>query len=94
MVTYRYRCERDGGFDVRLPIGTAEPSARCPVCDGASVRVFTAPALSLGSRSLIAAIDETQKSRDEPAVVAAPPARRRRASAQVPNPALRHLPRP
>ncbi|MFF4598702.1 FmdB family zinc ribbon protein [Amycolatopsis sp. NPDC001319] len=96
MATYQYRCARDGVFEVRLPMGTAAPRSSCPVCGGEAARNYCAPMLSLARRELVTAIDHTEKTRDEPAVVSAvPPARgRSRGPVPTPNPALRRLPRP
>ncbi|MEV4599086.1 FmdB family zinc ribbon protein [Amycolatopsis sp. NPDC049253] len=96
MATYQYRCDRDGVFEVRLPMGTALPSSQCPVCGGEAARIYSAPMLSLTPRELVTAIDRTEKTRDEPAVVSAiPPARgRSRGPTPASNPALQHLPRP
>ena len=96
MAKYQYRCVLDGVFDVSRPIGTAESRAPCPVCNSEAVRVFSAPMLSLASGPLVAAIDNTEKTRDEPEVVSALPphrARTRRPAAAL-NPALQRLPRP
>lgn len=95
MATYQYRCSTHGLFDVGLPMGTATPRRACPHCDAAAPRVYAAPLLSLAPRELVAAIDRTERTRDEPDVVAAPagPSRRRVPTAP-PNPALRRLPRP
>jgi putative FmdB family regulatory protein len=95
MATYRYRCVQDGDFDVSRPIGTAPPTSKCPVCNDEAVRVFRAPMLSVGPRAVVAAIDRTEKSRDEPEVVSSVPpraGRTRRPVAQ--NPAWQRLPRP
>ncbi|MEV0073251.1 MULTISPECIES: FmdB family zinc ribbon protein [unclassified Amycolatopsis] len=96
MATYQYRCARDGVFEVRLPMGTASPSSQCPACGGEAARNYCAPMLSLAPRELVTAIDRTEKTRDEPAVVSAvPPVRgRTRGPAPTSNPALRRLPRP
>ncbi|MGW4486987.1 FmdB family zinc ribbon protein [Amycolatopsis sp. NPDC004368] len=96
MATYQYRCARDGVFEVRLPMGTAPPGSQCPVCGDDAARSYSAPLLSLAPRELVTAIDQTEKTRDEPAVVSAvPPARgRSRGPVTTPNPALRRLPRP
>lgn len=96
MATYEYRCIQDGVFELRQPMGTAEPKRRCPTCDGDAMRVFSAPRLSVGSRELVAAIDRTEKTRDEPEVVSALPPRRAgtRRPMAARNPALRRLPRP
>jgi putative FmdB family regulatory protein len=96
MATYRYRCVHDGAFDVCRPIGTAEPQSRCPICNRDAARVYSAPMVSLASPALMAAIDRTEKTRDEPDVVSSlPPRRGRTPSPKVAlNPALQRLPRP
>jgi hypothetical protein len=96
MATYGYRCVQDGDFDVSRPLGTAPTKSVCPVCNNEAARVFRAPMLSLAPRALRAAIDRTEKSRDEPDVVPALPPRsvRSQNSPARQNPAWRHLPRP
>ena len=68
-----YRCVLDGVVDVSQPMGTAGSQRPCPVCNSEAVRVFLAPMLSLAPRALVAAIDGTEKTRDEPDVVSALP---------------------
>lgn len=96
MVQYRYRCVADGIFDLSRPMGSAGPRARCPVCDTEAVRVFSAPMLSMAPGALVAAIDSTEKTCDEPEVVSALPSQRirTRTQARASNPALQRLPRP
>ncbi len=96
MAIYQYRCALDGVFDVSRPMGTAGSQWPCPVCNSVAVRVFSAPMLSLASRRIVAAIDATEKTRDEPEVVSALPPRRARTRrpAAAMNPALQRLPRP
>jgi putative FmdB family regulatory protein len=43
MATYDYRCERDGVFELTLPIGTAPTDAPCPECGEEAPRIFSAP---------------------------------------------------
>jgi hypothetical protein len=96
MAMYRYRCVVDGIFDVSRPMGMAGSGAPCPVCNSEAVRVFSAPMLLLAPRAIVAAIDNSEKTRDEPTVVSALPPRRactRRPAAAL-NPALQRLPRP
>ena len=96
MATYQYRCVQDGVFDVSRPIGTATPTSQCPVCKNEAVRIFRAPMLSLAPRALVAAIDRTEKTSDEPEMVSAVPPRavRTRNPTATQNPALQRLPRP
>jgi putative FmdB family regulatory protein len=96
MATYQYRCVQHGDFDVSRPIGTAAPKSQCPVCDTEAARVFRAPMLSFAPRALVAEIDRTEKTSDEPEVVSALPPRagRRRNPIATQNPAWQRLPRP
>ena len=94
MVVYAYACRGDGGFDVRRPMGSAEPSLPCPACGEAAPRVFGAPALARTPLGVAAALARGEHSADAPDVVSAPPAPvrpRRRAPA---DPRLSRLPRP
>ncbi|MCU0307434.1 MAG: zinc ribbon domain-containing protein [Thermoleophilia bacterium] len=43
MARYDYRCERDGVFEVIMPLGTQPSSAPCPECGEGSARIFAAP---------------------------------------------------
>ena len=94
MVLYVYRCDDHGLTEHSLPIGTAGRTARCPACDSPSVRVFTAPRLSLGDATRRALIDRTERTRDEPEVVSSPGPRQIRTAPVATNPALLRLPRP
>ena len=90
-----YRCPEHGPTETTCPMGAAAAAVPCPVCGGPAARVFTAPRLSLGSPARRALLDRTERTRDRPDVVAAPPPRpggSRRAD--VGNPALSRLPRP
>jgi hypothetical protein len=93
MVVYAYRCVEHGVTEVSRAIGTATAVVPCPACDRAAARIYTARRLSLGSSVRRALIDSTERTRDEPAVVSAPPPRRGPAVVARP-PALRRLPRP
>jgi hypothetical protein len=97
VATFPYRCPDDGPFDVVRPIGTATATSSCPRCGADAVRIWTAPRLSLAQPAAMAALDRAERSRFEPDVVTAPPARplgRRPAPAGTANPALQRLPRP
>lgn len=91
MATYAYRCQDCGEFEVRLPIGTAEAVRDCPVCRGASRRLFSAPHLTRLSPAMSAALTREEKSREAPEVVTSALPRRRQSP---PHPALSRLPRP
>ena len=43
MAAYDYRCERDGVFELTLPLGTAPSEASCPECGEDAPRIFSAP---------------------------------------------------
>jgi hypothetical protein len=96
MATYAYRCAQDGDFDISRQLGMAPTKSACPVCNNEAARVFRAPMLALAPRALVTAIDRTEKSRDEPDVVSAPPPRSVRAQnpTATQNPAWQRLPRP
>jgi putative FmdB family regulatory protein len=96
MTLYEYRCEEDGDFDVMRPMGTAPESLPCPVCDGASRRVFSRPSQFTTPRALVAAVDHAEKSRHEPDVVTSLPRRpvHRRTPVAPLTPKLARLPRP
>ena len=96
MAIYEYRCERDGAFDVTLPIGSAPASIACPVCASESGRVFSTPMLSLAPRALVAALDHEEKTRTDPDVVTSlPPRPKHERTPVLPlTPTLRRLPRP
>lgn len=96
MVPYEFRCERHGLQEVRQPMGQTLDAMPCPVCNDRAVRVFSAPMVSLAPRAVVAAIDRTEKTRDEPDVVTVLPRRdpSRRTPIVPSNPVLRRLPRP
>jgi hypothetical protein len=77
-------------------MGHAADKMPCPVCDGEAVRVFSAPIVSRAPRGLVAAIDCTEKTRDEPDVVSSLPRPHpsKRTPMAPPNPAFQRLPRP
>jgi putative FmdB family regulatory protein len=93
VATYEYRCPRDGGFDVKFPLGAATPRVACSACGSEAVRVFSAPLLTRTPRPLTAAIDKAERSAETPDVVSRIPARPPAGRVPV-NPALARLPRP
>ena len=76
-------------------MGTAPAVVACPVCGAEARRVFTAPRLARGSPVRRALIERTERSSEQPDLVAAPPPGPpgRRADLAA-NPALSRLPRP
>lgn len=94
MAVYAYRCTDHGAMEASFPIGTAGGTTPCLTCGAPAARVFTAPRLSLGSSARRRLIDRTERSRDEPDVVSAPPSRPGRDLPRPQNPALSRLPRP
>ncbi|WP_432572966.1 zinc ribbon domain-containing protein [Kineococcus sp. SYSU DK005] len=94
MAQYQYRCPQDGLLEVDRPMGTAPAEMTCPDCAGPAKRSFTGPMVSFASRARVRAIEGTESSRDEPRVVAAPPAPARPRRTAPADPALRRLPRP
>ena len=96
MAIYEYRCERDGAFEVSLPIGTAPTSVACPRCASESDRVFSSPMVSFAPRALVAALDHEEQTRTEPDLVTSlPRAPAHQRTPAVPlTPKLSRLPRP
>jgi putative FmdB family regulatory protein len=94
MAVYVYRCAEHGATEASRPIGTAAAAIPCPACGSPAARIFTAPRLSLGSSARRALIDRTERTRDEPDIVSAPPPRRSGGAAVGRDPRLRRLPRP
>ncbi len=94
MAVYDYRCTVHGVTEASFPIGSAGGVTPCPTCGAPAARVFTVPRLSLWSSSRRQLIDRTERTRDEPEVVSAPPPRAGRGRPRPQNPALSRLPRP
>jgi hypothetical protein len=94
MATFLYRCPADGIVELRRPVGTAPSQVSCPTCAGDAHRVYTPPLVTGGSRSAMALIDRTERTRDEPEVVTSLPARGRAQRQTGLNPAWQRLPRP
>lgn len=97
MAVYEYRCEKDGLFDLILPLGTATETATCSLCGGQAARVVSLPMVRRASRNnLHAAMDRADKSRYEPEVVTSLPATGalKRTTVVQMTPALARLPRP
>jgi hypothetical protein len=96
IAVYLYRCPSHGTTETRCAMGAAPAALSCPVCGAASARVFTAPRLSFGDPVRRAVIERTERSRDQPDVVSAPPPGpgARRQADVLRNPALSRLPPP
>ena len=96
MAIYEYRCERDGSFEVTMPIGTAPASIACPDCADEAERVFSSPMVSFAPRELVAALDHEEKTKTDPDVVTSIPRRpKHERTPMAPlTPALQKLPRP
>ena len=96
MAIYEYRCERDGPFEVTLPIGTAPASIACPSCANEAERVFSSPMVSFAPRELVAALDHEEKTKTDPDVVTSIPRRptHERTPTAPLTPTLQKLPRP
>jgi putative FmdB family regulatory protein len=93
---YEYRCDRDGFFEVTLPIGTAPASIACPQCANEADRVFSSPMVSLAPRELVAALDHAEKTKTDPDIVTSLPRRpKHERTPMAPlTPTLKKLPRP
>jgi putative FmdB family regulatory protein len=96
MPIYEYRCDGDGAFEITRRLGTALESATCSACGSQAKRVFSAAMIQNGSRApFFAAMEQAEKSRNEPTVVAALPASAKQPTRVLPlTPSLRRLPRP
>jgi putative FmdB family regulatory protein len=94
---YEYRCERDGSFEVTLPIGTAPASIACPECADEADRVFSTPMVaSFAPRELFAALEHEEKTKTDPDVVTSIPRlpKHQRTPVAPLTPTLKKLPRP
>jgi putative FmdB family regulatory protein len=96
IAVYLYRCPSHGTTETRCAMGAAPAAVPCPACGAAAARVFTAPRLSFGDPVRRAVVERTERSRDHPDVVTAPPPvpGARRQADVLRNPALSRLPRP
>lgn len=94
MALYRYRCGTHGPLDVSRPIGTAATLETCPVCREPSPRVFTSPMIGRTPRGVTSAMDQAEKSADQPDVVRSVPGGAGPVSRVAGNPAWASLPRP
>ena len=73
MASYLYRCGACGPWELHRPIGTAEPTSRCPACGGPGRRQYTPPLLSRTPAAVAAARGQEEASADAPAVTTAVP---------------------
>lgn len=94
MTTYSYSCQDCGGFDVRVPMGTATERAECPTCSGPARRVWTAPMQPRTSAGVAALHSMEERSRHEPPVVDRIAGTPRRRQPVTRNPLHAKLPRP
>ena len=94
MAIFVYRCPADGILEMNWPVGTAPRQVTCPACARDASRVYTAPLVSRGSRSAVALIDRTERTRYEPEVVTGPPPVGRPNRRAALNPAWQRLPGP
>ncbi|MFC4113171.1 FmdB family zinc ribbon protein [Nonomuraea zeae] len=93
MATYAYRCADCGPFEVRRPIGTAEPAEPCAGCGEPAPRLFTPPLLGRTPAAMARALGAQEAAAHEPQVVReVPPARR--PPGPAPDPRRAGLPRP
>jgi putative FmdB family regulatory protein len=94
VATYEYRCGDCGGFEQRMPMGSAMESLACPKCGRDAKRIFSVPMTYRTPRRLARMLAREEASRDYPEVVDRLPARRRPRRSTPPNPALARLPKP
>ncbi|MGY1708672.1 FmdB family zinc ribbon protein [Geodermatophilus sp. SYSU D00758] len=92
MAGYLYRCTGCGPWEVRRPIGTAEPVSDCPACGAPGRRVYTTPLLSRTAAPVAAARLREEASRDAPEITTAVPPRASRPTPR--DPRWSALPRP
>jgi putative FmdB family regulatory protein len=71
MPLYEYECAEDGVFEAQRPLGEFAAPATCPVCDGWSQRILSAPRLTAMPRAAVVARDRNERSAHEPSVVSA-----------------------
>lgn len=75
MAIYEFTCDEHGGIELETVIGTAPPALPCPDCGGRARRVFSAPMLGRLPRAMTTALENAERSGDEPDVVTSPPPR-------------------
>jgi putative FmdB family regulatory protein len=73
VVSYVYACETCGPWEIRRPIGTAQPVSSCPECGAPGRRRYTAPLLAHTPGPVTAARLREEASGSEPAVTTAVP---------------------
>ena len=78
MAGYQYRCAQCGPWDVRVPIGTAEPTSPCPTCGSPGRRDYPPPLLGRTSPAAGAPRQRQEASADAPSVTSSVPAAARR----------------
>lgn len=93
MAAYEYLCDHDGVFEVHFPIGKALSSVPCPYCDENARRKISVPMISRVSRSMDAAIEKAESTRERPGVVNSPPPKPNKEPRISRNPKHRNLPR-
>src|SRR5699024_5046823 len=96
MAVYEFRCPEHGSFEIEAAIGAAPSTPSCSVCGGQARRVFSAPMLGRVGAAVQRAVDNAERSSEEPDVVTSLPAGGQR-SAQpqyTRDPKHRRLPKP
>lgn len=68
MPLYEYKCERHGSFETMLSIAERGKAVCCPVCDGLSQKVFSAPTLRNMAPTMMKAHERNERSRQAPHV--------------------------
>ncbi|GAA2205475.1 hypothetical protein GCM10009850_009330 [Nonomuraea monospora] len=91
MATYAYHCAGCGPFEVRRPIGTAEPAEPCAACGEPAPRRYTPPLLARTPAPEARARQAQEASAHEPQVVRRAPAA---PEPPPPDPRWAGLPRP
>lgn len=91
MPSYEYRCPECGIVEKFYPMGAAPSAEACSDCGNVAKRLFSPPLLGRTPRRLASALEQADKSRDEPAVVRRDDNRPRRDIRNPVDPALQKL---
>jgi putative FmdB family regulatory protein len=79
MPIYSFTCRTCGDFTEMRSMACADAPARCPLCGGAAMRVFTVPHIARMNPALRRAHELNEKSAHEPRIVSAEDWQRERA---------------
>lgn len=95
MPIYEFKCGSGHRSERQLPMSTEQREIDCPVCGETANRMISAPSVRRTDSKMAAAVEATQKSAYEPAVVnSLPTSGNRRATPVTRNPQHAKLPKP